>query len=60
MEEFACKTAAAIGATAGYIKSHDFQKMLGDVEDAARQNPMPALIGAAAVGVLLGAFLRRG
>lgn len=60
VEDYACKAAAAIGTTAGYLQSHDAQAMLRDVEDAARRNPMPALIGAAAVGVLIGAFLRRG
>ena len=58
-EDIACKTAAVIGATAGYLQSHDVQEMISDVEEAARRNPMPALIGAAAVGVLIGAFFRR-
>ena len=59
VEDIACKAAAAIGTTAGYLQSHDIQEMMTDVEEAARRNPMPALIGATAVGVLIGAFLRR-
>jgi hypothetical protein len=57
-EDFAVKTGAALGMTAGYLQSHDMQDMFRDVE-AARRNPMPALIGAAAFGVLIGAYLRR-
>lgn len=60
VEDFATRTAAVLGSTAGYLQSHDMQSMLRDVEDAARRNPMPALVGAAAFGVLLGAYLRRG
>lgn len=59
-EDFATKTAAALGMTAGYIQSHGMQAMLHDVEEAARRNPMPTLVGAAAFGVLIGAYLRRG
>jgi hypothetical protein len=58
-EDLATKTAAALGMTAGYLQSHDMQEMFRDVEEAARRNPMPALIGAAAFGVLIGAYLRR-
>ena len=59
-QDFTRKTAAVIGSTAAYLQSHDARQMLSDVEGVARRNPMPALIGAAAVGVLIGAFLRRG
>lgn len=59
MEDFAMKTAAVVGSTAGYLQSRDVQQMMDDVEAAARRNPMPALITAAALGVLIGAFLRR-
>ena len=58
--DFATKAAEALGTTAGYVQSHDFRSMLRDVQEVARQNPMPALIGATAFGVLIGAYLRRG
>ena len=60
MEDFAKKTAAVVGSTAGYLQTRDVQQMMDDVESAARRNPMPALITAAALGVLIGAILRRG
>lgn len=57
--ELTLKAAKAIGTTAGYIQTRDVQEMIGDAEEAARRNPVPALIGAAALGLVLGAFLRR-
>lgn len=56
---FSMKAAQALGTTAAYIRTHDAQEMMCDAEEAARQNPLPSLIGAAALGFLLGAFLRR-
>lgn len=53
------KTAQALGSTAAYIRTHDVQEMMCDAEEVARQNPLPSIIGAAAFGFLLGAFLRR-
>jgi len=58
-EDGARKTAEALGMAAGYIRTHDAQEMISDAEEAARQNPKPALIIAASVGFLLGALLRR-
>lgn len=57
--DFVTKTATALGTSAGYLQSHDLQSMIRDVEEVARRNPMPALIGAAAFGVILGAYLKR-
>lgn len=56
--DFARDAAKVVGATAGYLRSHDFQEMICDAEQAARRNPVPALIGAAALGLLIGVFLR--
>ncbi len=56
---FAAKTAEALGATAGYIQSRDMHEMIADAEAAARRNPVPSLVAAAALGLILGAFLRR-
>lgn len=58
-EDVARETARALGMTAGYIRTHDARQMICDAEQAARRNPVPALAGAAAVGFLLGALLRR-
>ena len=58
-ENFALKVATAVGSTAGYLQTHDVQEMIRDAEDAARRYPVPSLIGAAALGLFLGAFLRR-
>ena len=57
--DFVTKTATVVGTTAAYLQSHDLQSMVRDVEDAARRNPMPALISAAAFGVIIGAYLKR-
>lgn len=40
--------------TAGYIRSHSTSQMLGDIEEMVRRNPMPTLLGAFVVGVLIG------
>jgi ElaB/YqjD/DUF883 family membrane-anchored ribosome-binding protein len=53
------KAAETLGTTAGYLRSHDLHEMMCDAEEAARRKPVPTLIGAAALGFLLGAFLRR-
>jgi ElaB/YqjD/DUF883 family membrane-anchored ribosome-binding protein len=58
-EDGARKTAEALGIAAAYVRTHDAQQMLADAEQTARHNPGPALIVAASVGFLLGAFLRR-
>ena len=59
LDTIAFRTAGALGTAAGYIRTHDVQEMMADAEDAARRNPVPSLAGAAALGFLLGAFLRR-
>ncbi len=58
-DDFASKAAETLGATAGYIQSHDVHEMIADAEALARRNPVPALVSAAALGLVLGAFLRR-
>ena len=52
------KTADKLETTANYVRNHDFQGMLRDLEDVVRRSPGPSMIAAAAVGVLLGAALR--
>lgn len=51
----AAHTAAEkVQATAGYIRQHDVQSMLSDVENMVRRNPGPSLLVAAAIGFLIG------
>lgn len=59
LDNIASRTAGALGMAAGYIRTHDVHEMIADAEEAARRNPVPSLAGAAALGFLLGAFLRR-
>ncbi|HLJ48643.1 MAG TPA: hypothetical protein VKU01_21655 [Bryobacteraceae bacterium] len=55
----AVKTAETLGCAAGYLRSRDMTAMLSDFQQTARENPLPTLVGAAAFGFLVGAFLRR-
>ncbi len=57
--DFAFRTAETLGCAAGYLRSRDMATMLSDFQQSARENPVPALVGAAAFGFLVGAFLRR-
>jgi ElaB/YqjD/DUF883 family membrane-anchored ribosome-binding protein len=59
LEEYTRKTAEVLGTTAGYLRTHDARQMICDAEETARKNPVQALAAAAAVGFLIGAFLRR-
>ena len=44
---------------AQYLRDNDLQSMLSDFMDVIRRNPGPALLGAAALGFLLGRALSR-
>jgi ElaB/YqjD/DUF883 family membrane-anchored ribosome-binding protein len=44
---------------AEYLRDNDVQTMLGDLMEVIRRNPGPSLIGAAALGFLLGRALSR-
>ena len=43
-----------LSATAEYVRQNDVNTMLSDVERLVRKNPGPALLGAAAIGFLVG------
>ena len=58
-KDLALRTAETLGGAAGYLRSRNVPTMLSDFQRTARENPVPALVGAAAFGFLLGAFLRR-
>ncbi len=59
VSDIATRTAEVIGTTVGYVQAHSAEEMIRDAGEAARRNPVPSLIGAATLGVLLGALLRR-
>ena len=51
--------ADAVSHGADYLRAHDVETMMGDLVDVIRRNPGPALLGAAALGFLLGRALSR-
>lgn len=56
--ELAHGAADKMEATAGYIRDHDLQAMMGDVENVVRRYPGRSLLIAAAFGFLLGRALK--
>ncbi len=58
VRELAHGAADKLDATAGYIRDHDVQAMIGDVENVVRRYPGRSLLVAAGVGFLLGRALR--
>ena len=50
---FAHSTADALTCTADYIREHDANAMLEDATTIVKNNPLAALVGAAALGFLL-------
>ena len=56
----AAHTAAdALESGADYLREHDLSDMMEDIMDVVKRNPGPALLGAAALGFLVGrAFTR--
>lgn len=51
--------ADAVSYGAEYLRDNDVQTMMGDVMEVIRRNPGPSLLGAAALGFLLGRALSR-
>ncbi|HEX7361044.1 MAG TPA: hypothetical protein VF283_11205 [Bryobacteraceae bacterium] len=45
-------------STANYVREHDVQSMLSDVEAMVKRNPGPSLLIAAAIGFLIGRAFR--
>jgi hypothetical protein len=50
---FAHGAADKLNLTADYIRGHDVNAMLEDVKALVKKNPVPALVGAAALGFVL-------
>ena len=48
-----------VKATAEYVREHNIQDMMGDVENFVRRHPGQSLVAAAAVGFLLGRAFKR-
>ncbi len=56
----AAHTAAdAVAYGAEYLRDNDVESMLSDLMDVVRRNPGPSLLGAAALGFMLGRALSR-
>jgi ElaB/YqjD/DUF883 family membrane-anchored ribosome-binding protein len=54
-------TAEKLSSTADYVREHDVNRMMADVETLVRNNPGPSLLAAAVIGFLVGrAFGRNG
>ncbi|MBV8144697.1 MAG: hypothetical protein JO184_06795 [Gammaproteobacteria bacterium] len=51
--------ADAVSYGAEYLRDNDMQTMLSDLMEVIRRNPGPSLIGAAALGFMLGRALSR-
>ena len=51
--------ADAVHHGAEYLRANDVETMVGDLMDAVRRNPGPALLGAAALGFVLARLLSR-
>ncbi len=45
--------AGKLNSTADYIREHDANAMFADVKTLVKNNPVPALLGAAALGFVL-------
>jgi ElaB/YqjD/DUF883 family membrane-anchored ribosome-binding protein len=56
--EMAEMAAEKIEATSSYVREHDVQDMMSDLETLVRNNPTQSLIAAAAAGFLVGRMLR--
>ena len=46
-------TADKFSATADYVREHDVNRMMADVETMVKNNPGPSLLAAAAIGFLV-------
>lgn len=46
-------TADKLSATADYVRQHDLNSMMNDVQDLVKKNPGPALLVAAGLGFLV-------
>ena len=47
-------TADKLSSTAGYVREHDVNRMMADVQTLVKNSPGPSLLAAAVVGFLVG------
>jgi ElaB/YqjD/DUF883 family membrane-anchored ribosome-binding protein len=47
-------TADTLSSTAQYVREHDVNRMMSDVETLVKNNPGPAILAAAVIGFLVG------
>ena len=59
VSEFAHAAADRLSTTAGYVRTHDLNRMGKDVQTLVRNNPGPSLLVAAVFGFLLGRAVTR-
>jgi ElaB/YqjD/DUF883 family membrane-anchored ribosome-binding protein len=59
VQDFAHATADRLSSTATYVREHDMNRMMADVEELVTRNPGPSLLAAAAFGFLLGHAVTR-
>lgn len=59
VQDLAHAAADRLSTTADYMRSHDMNRMMADVETVVKNNPGPALLVAAAFGFVLGRALAR-
>jgi len=52
------KAADAMDKTAGYLKEHDSQELMHEIEEFVKTHPMQAAVGALAAGYVLGKLVR--
>ena len=57
--DLAHTTADKLHNTAHYLRDHDLKDMMGDFENVVRRRPGQALLGALAVGFLVGRAIRK-
>ena len=53
------RTADALTAGADYVRENELRDMMDDIIEVVRNNPGPALLGAAALGFLIGRAVSR-
>jgi ElaB/YqjD/DUF883 family membrane-anchored ribosome-binding protein len=59
VQDFAHATADRLSSTAMYVREHDMNRMMGDVEALVTRHPGPSLLAAAAFGFLIGQAVTR-
>jgi ElaB/YqjD/DUF883 family membrane-anchored ribosome-binding protein len=59
LSHLAHTTAERIGRAADYVRTHDAQRIIEDVETAVKNNPGPSLLIAAALGFLAARAMTR-